>query len=164
MRRDVVRALRRAAGILAQVRVVLSLEERLGEGAVRLIERNDVAPAREARAVDPDRLGGAPHLDAAPLEDAEQRGDRARVRLSGRDHERGGPRLATGGTLPRHRALGQRREALQPGAMVARRFGEEGPRGARLVVHDVGESPGAAAPGCQEVPRCHAGVVAARLA
>ena len=94
VRGDVVRPLRRAARILVQIGVVLPLEQRLGERAVRLRREHDVAAGRIAssrrRSSARWTRGSRPGRAAASRHAAE----RLRVGLRFRNHDRRRPLVA----------------------------------------------------------------------
>ena len=152
VRGDVVGRLRRSARVLAQVRVALPLEQRLGEAARRLLHPHDQRPGRVARPVRGERRPRALDLDLARAQHLDEPPQRRGVALLLRDHERVG-------LAPRRGAPVHPERRAQPVLAVLRRVLQDRERGLQLGVDDVGEPPGAARPGSGEVRGSAARVV-----
>ena len=107
----------------------------------------------EGAAAGLERGAGPLHLHAARPQDAQQARERQRILLLRRENEREGRlQIARPAVHPQERA--------QPVLAVSGGVIQDGPGGGELIVHDVGEAPGPARPGCGEVPGRRPRVVA----
>ena len=139
-------------------RVLLPLQQRLGERRVRLMHPDDVRPRRKRSAGSRERRLRPTYLHASREQDADQLGNpdfapagrssRLLPTPVGRDHPRLRPPLP-----PHHRALPDRDEPAQPLLAVAGRVAEQRERAGLHVTHDVGEPPRPPFPRLGEVPR-----------
>src|SRR5207248_668800 len=87
MRGHVVWPLRRTAGILEQIRVVLSLEQRFAVRTEWLFREHDVAAGRICRSIDRDRRSRLTELNLAVLERPDEAMQSLCIRLCLRDDE-----------------------------------------------------------------------------
>ena len=146
MGRHIVRPAWRTAGVLAQIRILLHLEERLGERRVGLVHRNHIRAERERFAIGLECLRSAIHLYVAHAQDPQHIGQASLVVLVGGNDPRGGPFVP-----PIHGTLVDPVEVFQPKSSVLGGVAEQSQRARVHVVHDVRKTPRAAGPGIRVV-------------
>ncbi len=149
----VIRTLRWAARILADVRILLPLEHRLGEITIRLVKCNDVASGREAFASGGERRGSLLHLDACVVQRLHQPQRHRGIDLLGRDHIRVRPGRWMHGTLAHLVEIRQKLCTIDPHG-----GGHRFKRG-HLVRNNIAQVPRAALPGIGVIPRGHLRVI-----